>query len=163
MRRTTSAQPTVGRFAEIPRDQYTPEQQEAYCILIEAEGLEPGAALPSAPLKTTVALGNLSESKLSLFPSNWSQGLLYIHNRVSTTSVFILKHSRKIRRLLALIFSRTSGIHRSRRDEDEQWSGQPRPVLDRILTAQSTIALQLTLAKIVSRIPIWYRKASLDR
>ena len=51
----------------------------------------------------------------------------------------------------------------SRRDEDEQWSGQPRPVLDRILTAQSTIALQLTLAKIVSRIPIWYRKASLDR
>jgi 4-carboxymuconolactone decarboxylase len=47
----SKAQPTVGRFAEIPSDQYTPEQQEAFRISIDAEGLEPGAALPSAPLK----------------------------------------------------------------------------------------------------------------
>jgi 4-carboxymuconolactone decarboxylase len=47
----SQAQPTVGRFAEIPSDQYTPEQQEVYPTVIEAEGLEPGAALPSAPLK----------------------------------------------------------------------------------------------------------------
>ncbi len=47
----SQAQPTVGRFAEIPSDQYTPEQQEAYRSLIDAEGLKPGAALPSAPLK----------------------------------------------------------------------------------------------------------------
>ena len=47
-------QPTVGRFAEIPYDQMTPEQQEAYRSLIDAEGLEPGAALPSAPLKIWV-------------------------------------------------------------------------------------------------------------
>ena len=45
----SEAQPTVGRFAEIPYDQFTPEQQEACRALIEAEGLEPGAALPSAP------------------------------------------------------------------------------------------------------------------
>ena len=47
-------QPTVGRFAEIPYDQMTPEQQEVYRSLIDAEGLEPGAALPSTPLKIWV-------------------------------------------------------------------------------------------------------------
>ena len=47
----SQAQPTVGRFAEIPSNQYTPEQQEAYRTAIDAEGLKPGAALPSAPLK----------------------------------------------------------------------------------------------------------------
>ncbi len=47
----SQAQPNVGRFAEIPSDQYTPEQQEAYRTAIDAEGLKPGAALPSAPLK----------------------------------------------------------------------------------------------------------------
>src|SRR6266852_8417434 len=50
----SQAQPTVGRFAEIRSDQYTPEQQEAYRSLIDAEGLEPGAALPSTPLKIWV-------------------------------------------------------------------------------------------------------------
>src|SRR5258708_31306646 len=47
----SQAQPVVGRFAEISSDQWTPEQQEAYRTFIDAEGLEPGAALPSAPLK----------------------------------------------------------------------------------------------------------------
>jgi hypothetical protein len=35
----SQAQPTVGRFTEIPYDQFTPEQQEAYGTLIDAEGL----------------------------------------------------------------------------------------------------------------------------
>jgi 4-carboxymuconolactone decarboxylase len=60
------AQPTVGRFAEIPQDQWTPEQQEAYRLIIEAEGLEPGAALPSAPLKIWMSNPKLSKALASL-------------------------------------------------------------------------------------------------
>jgi 4-carboxymuconolactone decarboxylase len=67
----SQAQPTVGRFAEIPSDQYTPEQQEAYRTLIEAEGLKPGAALPSAPLK--IWMSNPKVSK-ALAPLIW-----YLH------------------------------------------------------------------------------------
>jgi 4-carboxymuconolactone decarboxylase len=59
-------QPTVGRFAEIPYDQFTPEQQEAYRSLIDAEGLEPGAALPSAPLKIWISNPKLSKAVASL-------------------------------------------------------------------------------------------------
>jgi 4-carboxymuconolactone decarboxylase len=62
----SQAQPTVGRFAEIPSDQYTPEQQEAYRTLIEAEGLEPGAALPSAPLKIWISNPKLSKAVAAL-------------------------------------------------------------------------------------------------
>src|SRR6266852_8627790 len=69
------AQPTVGRFAEIPYDQFTPEQQEAYRSLIEAEGLESGATLPSAPLKIWISNPKLSKALASLiyhlrFPHN---------------------------------------------------------------------------------------------
>jgi 4-carboxymuconolactone decarboxylase len=60
------AQPTVGRFAEIPQDQWTPEQQEAYRAIIEAEGLEPGAALPSAPVKIWMSNPKLSQALASL-------------------------------------------------------------------------------------------------
>ncbi len=67
----SQAQPTVGRFAEIPSDQYTPEQQEAYRSLIDAEGLKPGAALPSAPLK--IWMSNPKVSK-ALAPLIW-----YLH------------------------------------------------------------------------------------
>src|SRR6266481_6831258 len=71
----SQAQPTLGRFAEIPGDQYTPAQQEAYRTLIEAEGLEPGAALPSAPLKIWMSNPKLSKALASLichlrFPHN---------------------------------------------------------------------------------------------
>jgi len=62
----SQAQPTVGRFAEIPYDQMTPEQQEACGLLIEAEGLEPGAALPSAPLKIWIRNPKLSKAVASL-------------------------------------------------------------------------------------------------
>src|SRR5260370_3799785 len=58
----SQAQPTVGRFAEIPYDQFTQEQQEACRSLIDAEGLEPGAALPSAPLKIWISNPKLSEA-----------------------------------------------------------------------------------------------------
>jgi 4-carboxymuconolactone decarboxylase len=60
------AQPTVGRFAEIAQDQWTPEQQEAYRLVIEAEGLEPGAPLPSAPLKLWMSNPKLSKALASL-------------------------------------------------------------------------------------------------
>src|SRR5260370_29238587 len=71
----SQAQPTVGRFAEIPYDQFTPEQQEAYRSLIDAEGLEPAAALPSAPLKIWINNPKLSKAVASLichlrFPHN---------------------------------------------------------------------------------------------
>ena len=71
----SQAQPTVGRFAEIPSDQYTPEQQEACRTLIDAEGLEPGAELPSAPLKIWISNPKLSTAVASLishlrFPHN---------------------------------------------------------------------------------------------
>jgi len=62
----SQARPTVGRFAEIPYDQMTPEQQEASGLLIEAEGLEPGAALPSAPLKIWISNPKLSKAVASL-------------------------------------------------------------------------------------------------
>jgi 4-carboxymuconolactone decarboxylase len=64
--KVSQAQPTVGRFAEIPYDQLTPEQQEAYRSLIDAEGLEPGAALPSAPLKIWMSNPKLSKAVASL-------------------------------------------------------------------------------------------------
>jgi hypothetical protein len=57
---------TVGRFAEIPQGQWTPEQQEAYRSFIDAEGLEPGAALPSAPLKIWMNNPKLSKAVASL-------------------------------------------------------------------------------------------------
>jgi 4-carboxymuconolactone decarboxylase len=57
---------TVGRFAEIPQGQWTPEQQEAYRSFIDAEGLEPGAALPSAPLKIWMSNPKLSKAVASL-------------------------------------------------------------------------------------------------
>ncbi len=62
----SQAQPTVGRFAEIPQDHWTPEQQEAYRSLIDAEGLGPGAALPSAPLKIWISNPKLSRAVASL-------------------------------------------------------------------------------------------------
>src|SRR6266481_1247465 len=62
----SQAQATVGRFAEITQDQWTPEQQEAYRTLIEAEGLDPGAALPSAPLKIWMSNPKLSKALASL-------------------------------------------------------------------------------------------------
>src|SRR5260370_21166314 len=62
----SQAQPTVGRFAEIPFDQMTPEQQEASRTLIDAEALEPGASLPSAPLKIWVNNPTLSKAVASL-------------------------------------------------------------------------------------------------
>jgi 4-carboxymuconolactone decarboxylase len=34
--------PTFGRYAEIPYDQMTPEQQDAYRVLIETSGRLPG-------------------------------------------------------------------------------------------------------------------------
>jgi 4-carboxymuconolactone decarboxylase len=72
----SQAQPTVGRFAEIPDDQYTPEQQEAYRTLIDAEGLAPGAALPSAPLKIWMTNPKLSKALAPLIwhlhPSHFS-------------------------------------------------------------------------------------------
>jgi 4-carboxymuconolactone decarboxylase len=67
----SQAQPTVGRFAEIPSDQYTPEQQEACRILIDAEELKPGAALPSAPLKIWMSNPKLSKALAPL--------ILYLH------------------------------------------------------------------------------------
>ena len=67
----SQAQPTVGRFAEIPSDQYTPEQQEAYRSLIDAEGLKPGAALPSAPLKIWMSNPKVSKALAPL--------ILYLH------------------------------------------------------------------------------------
>jgi 4-carboxymuconolactone decarboxylase len=67
---------TVGRFAEIPQGQWTPEQQEAYRSFIDAEGLEPGAALPSAPLKIWMSNPKLSKAVASLIryfhPSHFS-------------------------------------------------------------------------------------------
>jgi 4-carboxymuconolactone decarboxylase len=69
----SQAQPTVGRFAEIPYNQYTPEQQEAYGTLIDAEGLKPGAALPSAPLKIWISNPKLSKA---MAPLIW-----YLHPR----------------------------------------------------------------------------------
>jgi 4-carboxymuconolactone decarboxylase len=62
----SQAQPTVGRFAEIPQDQWTPEQQEAYRLVIDAEGLEPGAPLPSAPLRIWMSNPELSKALASL-------------------------------------------------------------------------------------------------
>jgi 4-carboxymuconolactone decarboxylase len=62
----SQAQPTVGRFVEIPYDQMTPDQQEACRSLIDAEGLEPGAALPSAPLKIWISNPKLSKALASL-------------------------------------------------------------------------------------------------
>src|SRR5216683_688248 len=59
-------QTTVGRFAEIPYDQFTPEQQESCRLLIDAEGLEPGASLPSAPLKIWISNPKLSKAVASL-------------------------------------------------------------------------------------------------
>jgi len=67
----SQAQPTVGRFAEIPYDQFTPEQQEAYRSLIDAEGLKPGAALPSAPLKIWMSNPKVSKALAPL--------ILYLH------------------------------------------------------------------------------------
>ncbi len=67
----SQAQPAVGRFAEIAEDQYTPEQQEAYRTFIDAEGLEQGAALPSAPLKIWMSNPRLSKA---LAPLIW-----YLH------------------------------------------------------------------------------------
>src|SRR5258707_6062259 len=69
------AQPTVGSFAEIPYDQFTEEQQEAYRSLMDAEGLKPGGALPSAPLKIWISNPKLSKALASLichlrFPHN---------------------------------------------------------------------------------------------
>ena len=58
----SQAQPAVGRFAEIPYDQMTPEQQEACRSFIDAEGLEPGATLPSAPVKIWVNNPKLSKA-----------------------------------------------------------------------------------------------------
>jgi 4-carboxymuconolactone decarboxylase len=71
----SQAQPTVGRFAEIPYDQFTPEQQEAYRSLMDAEGLKAGGALPSAPLKIWISNPKLSKALASLichlrFPHN---------------------------------------------------------------------------------------------
>jgi 4-carboxymuconolactone decarboxylase len=74
----SQAQPTVGRFAEIPYDQMTPEQQEACRSLIDAEGLEPGAALPSAPLKIWISNPKLSKAVASLI---WH--LRHPHNSLS--------------------------------------------------------------------------------
>src|SRR5260370_40541183 len=62
----SQAQPSVGRFAEIPQDQWTPEQQEAYRLVIDAEGLEPGAPLPSAPAKIWMSNPKLSKALASL-------------------------------------------------------------------------------------------------
>jgi 4-carboxymuconolactone decarboxylase len=56
----------LGRFAEIAEDHWTPEQQEAYRSFIDAEGLEPGAALPSAPLKIWMSNPKLSQALASL-------------------------------------------------------------------------------------------------
>jgi 4-carboxymuconolactone decarboxylase len=67
----SQAQPTVGRFAEIPYDQFTPEQQEACRSLIDAEGLKPGAALPSAPLKIWISNPKLSKAMAPI--------ILYLH------------------------------------------------------------------------------------
>ncbi len=44
----------------------TPEQQEACRSLIDAEGLAPGAALPSAPLKIWISNSKLSKAVASL-------------------------------------------------------------------------------------------------
>src|SRR5258708_12171402 len=71
----SQAQPNVGRFAEIPYDQFTPEQQEAYRSLMDAEGLKAGGALPSAPLKIWISNPKLSKALASLichlrFPHN---------------------------------------------------------------------------------------------
>jgi 4-carboxymuconolactone decarboxylase len=66
--KSQQAQPNVGRFAEILHDQYTPEQQEAYRSLIDAEGLEQGAALPSAPLEIWMSNPKLSKA---LAPLIW--------------------------------------------------------------------------------------------
>ena len=75
----SQAQPTVGRFVEIPYDQMTPDQQEACRSLIDAEGLEPGAALPSAPLKIWISNPKLSKAVASLIlhfrPSHHSLSL----------------------------------------------------------------------------------------
>jgi 4-carboxymuconolactone decarboxylase len=60
--KSQQAQPNVGRFTEIPSDQLTSEQQEAYRSFIDAEGLEPGAALPSAPLKIWMSNPKLSKA-----------------------------------------------------------------------------------------------------
>jgi 4-carboxymuconolactone decarboxylase len=46
-------QPTFGRYAEIPYDQMTPEQQEGYHELLRSIGGEPGTQLPG-PLKIWV-------------------------------------------------------------------------------------------------------------
>src|SRR5260370_27649706 len=72
------AQPTVGRFADIPYDQFTAEQQEAYRSLIDAEGLEPGATLPSAPLKIWISNPKLSKALASLI-----YHLRFWHNSLS--------------------------------------------------------------------------------
>src|SRR5260370_423110 len=71
----SQAQPAVGRFAEIPYDQFTQEQQEAYRSLMDAEGLKPGGALPSAPMKLWISNPKLSKALASLichlrFPHN---------------------------------------------------------------------------------------------
>jgi 4-carboxymuconolactone decarboxylase len=57
--------PTFGRYAEIPYDQMTPPQQEAYRSLVEAEGREPGSRLPG-PLKIWVNNPNLSTAMAPL-------------------------------------------------------------------------------------------------
>src|SRR5260370_38238651 len=62
----SQAQPAVGRFAEIPYDRFTPEQQEACRSLIDAEGLERGAALPSAPLQIWISNAKLSNAVAAL-------------------------------------------------------------------------------------------------
>jgi 4-carboxymuconolactone decarboxylase len=58
-------QPTFGRYAEIPYDQMTPQQQEGYHSLVAAEGRAPGSRLPG-PLKIWVNNPNLSTAMAPL-------------------------------------------------------------------------------------------------
>ena len=58
-------QPTFGRYAEIPCDQMTREQQEGYRSLVKAEGREPGSELPG-PLKMWVNNPQLSTAVASV-------------------------------------------------------------------------------------------------
>jgi hypothetical protein len=58
-------QPTFGRYAEIPYDQMTREQQEGYRSLVKAEGREPGSQL-SGPLKRWVNNPQLSTAVASV-------------------------------------------------------------------------------------------------
>src|SRR5208282_572073 len=57
--------PTFGRYAEIPYDQMTPQQQGGYRSLVEAEGREPGSVLPG-PLKIWVNNPKLSTAVASV-------------------------------------------------------------------------------------------------